>query len=168
MADPADERADVLAVEPETGERTEEPRHDHLGIADDAEGDGLRQRHGTAHREHVIAHAHLRRIAEADRRELARPVRLELDDGNVRERVCAHQFGLDLLAVPQRAEHPRRVPGHVMVRDQIAVLRDDRAAADLLHLHFASLGEFRRHHANADQRGPDPGDGCVHLRPQTR
>src|SRR5213076_2612682 len=43
MADPADERADVLAVEPETGERTEEPRHDHLGIADDPERDGLRQ-----------------------------------------------------------------------------------------------------------------------------
>ena len=66
MRNPADQRADVLAVQAQLRAGAVEPGHDHLGIADDAEGHGLREGHRAAHGEHGIAHAHRRGIAEGD------------------------------------------------------------------------------------------------------
>ena len=66
VPDPPHDRADVLAVE--RIRRTERLRHDHLRVADDALGDRLRQRERAAHREHRLARAQLRRVAELRRR----------------------------------------------------------------------------------------------------
>ena len=163
MREPADQPADVFAIEAELAAGAPEPRNDHLGVAHDAERDRLRKRHRAAHRQHVIADAHFHRIAEAGRRELARLFRFQFDDRNVRQRIGADQFGLDLFAVRQRAEHPLAVAGDVMIGDDVTVLRDDRAAADLLQLDLAPFAVFDGDHPDAHQRGPHLFDGDVHL-----
>ena len=60
MADPAHQRPDILAVESKAPEGAEQPRHDHLDIADDAQRNRLRQGHGAADGEHGIADVDLR------------------------------------------------------------------------------------------------------------
>ena len=55
VADPADDRPDILAVERHPVERPEHARHDHLGVADDAHRDRLGERERTAQRQHAFA-----------------------------------------------------------------------------------------------------------------
>ena len=87
----------------------------------------------------------------------------ELDDGDVGEGVGADEVGLDLLAVPERAEHAGGMAGDVVVGDDEAVLGDDRAAADALHLDLAPLAVIGGDDADADEGGADMGDGGIHL-----
>ena len=168
MPDPADQAADIFTVQPELSVSAPEPRHGHLRVADDAQGDRLRKGHRAAHRQHGIPHPHRRRIPKCRRLKLARLVRLQPDDGNVRERIRAHEFGFDFFPVPQRAKHPFGVPRHVMVGDDIPVLCDDRPAANFLHLHLASLAVFRRDHADANESRSDLRDGRIDPGAQVR
>ncbi len=165
MADPAHQRADVFAVQPQLPPAAKEARHDHLCVADDAQRDRLRERHRTAHRQNVIANSQQRRITERGRRELALRGGLQLDYGNVGQGIGADQFGFDFLAVPEGAKHPRRVPGDVVICDDVTVLGDDRAAADLLHFDFAAIAIFGGNDTDAHERLPDLADGGIHLRP---
>ena len=87
---------------------------------------------------------------------------------NIRQRVGADQFGLDLLAVPQGAEHARGMTGDVVVGDNVTFLGDDRPAADSLHFDFAPLAIIGGDHANPHQGRLDSRNSRINLRPQRR
>ena len=147
----------------------EQARHDHLGIADDAERDGLGEGHRAAHGQDRIADASLSTNRRRWRsRNVAWFVRAELDHGDIRQRVGADQFGLDFLAVREGANDAGGMPGHVMVGDQKTVLGDDGAAADGLLLDFAPIAEVGGNHLDPHQGGADMCDGGIHLRWRAR
>ena len=166
VPDPTNQRADVFAVQPEAPGQPQEPGHGHLGIADDAQRNRLGQRHGAAHSQHVFAHLDLRGIPELGGLELDRVIGFELEDRNVRERVGADQFGLDLLPVPQGAEDAGGMAGDMVVGDEVSVLGNDRPAADGLHFDFAPLAVFGGDDANPHQGRFDLGNRRINLRPQ--
>ena len=168
VSNPPHQRADVFTVQLEAGKRSKEPRHNHLGVADDAQRDRLRQSHRTAHCQHVVAHPHFGGITEPGGSEVAGFFGLQFENGDVGERVRAHEFRFDFLVARQGVEHPYAVPGHMVVGDQITVLGDDRPAADGLHFHLAPFVVLGRHDLNAHEGRLHPGDGQIDLRPQTR
>ena len=167
VPEPAHQQPDVLSVELHPAEGSEKSRHHHLVVADDAQGDRLREGHRAAHRQHVVADPHLAGVAEDRHRKHRRGAGFELDDRDVGERIGAHQLGFEVLAVGQGAEEPGAMSGHMMIGDQMAFLADNRAAADALLFLFASFAVVSGHHLNPDERGLDSAHGSVHRRAQT-
>ncbi len=162
VADPADERADVFAVEgePRGGERF---RHDHFDVADDAEGDGLRHGQRATHGQDRIADAHRVRVAKVDGGEFAFGVGLQFQDGDVGERVGTDEVGGDFLVTGEDDDEAGGVSGDVVIGDDVAFLADDDAAAAAFELHLAALIILRGDNLDADQRGFDAGDRLVDL-----
>ena len=130
VADPADDRADILAVERHAVEGPEQLRHDHLGVADDAHRHRLRQRERAAERQHAIADAGaLRASPKLRHRKPPRRRRLQLQHRDVGQRIGADQLRRDLLARRQRADD-RLACGPPRGGSSRRALRgDDRAAA---------------------------------------
>src|SRR5262245_56115137 len=62
MSNPADQPADILAIQ--THLTAEHSRHDHFHITDNAKSHRLRKGHGTPHRQHGISHNQFGGIAK--------------------------------------------------------------------------------------------------------
>ena len=163
VPDPADQRADILAVQLEAPGRPPEPGHGHLGVADDAERDRLGESHGAPHSQHVFAHLYLRGIPELGGLKHDRVLRFEFEDRDVRQGVGADQFGLDFLPVPQGAEDARGVAGDMVVGDEVSVPGNDRPAADRLHFDFAPLAVIGGDDADSHEGRFDFGNGRINL-----
>jgi hypothetical protein len=152
VGQPAHDRADVLAVQHEAAVPA---RQGEGGVADDPLGDALRQGQRAAHRQDGIADLQGVRIAPGDEGELARFLRLQLQDGHVAHGVGADQARGDLLAVAHGADQAHGVAGDVMVGDDVAVGADDEAAAAGLAFALAAVAVVGIDDVDADQRRED-------------
>ena len=155
VADPPHDRSDVLAVERHAVEGPEHARHDHLGVADDPHRHRLREGERTAERQHAVADLELRDVAERRDGKRARRRRAQPQHGDVRQRVGADEFRRNLLAVRERAHDRAGAAGDVVVRDDVAFRRDDRAAARRLALELAAVLVVDRDDVDPDQAGGD-------------
>ena len=165
VPDPADDPAHVLAVQAERS--LHRLGHNHPHVADDAAGDRLGDGHRATHRQHHVADLQFARIAPGGSGQrplggLAR-VELQLQHGQIAQRIGADQVGLDLLAVGQRTGDPHSVAGHVVIGDDVSVRGDDGSAAGCpLPLHPPAAG-FLRYNIYTDQRRIDFLDGRFDL-----
>ena len=78
-------------------------------------------------------------IAEVRHRERARLGRLQLEDGDVRERVGPDELRRNLLSRRERADDRACLSRHVMVRQHVAVGGDDGSAARRLPLDLTAF-----------------------------
>jgi hypothetical protein len=153
VADPANERADVLAVELHLA------RHDECEVADDAGGDRLRQAERAAHGEHRLAQRERRRVAEGRGGERRRAAAAQLDDREVGQRIGADEVGVELPAVGERRAHAACAAGHVVVRQDVSFGGDDEAAAARFAPHLAAPVGVAEDHGEADERRAHGGNG---------
>jgi hypothetical protein len=159
VPDPAHDRPDVLAVERHAVERPEHARHDHLGVADDAHRDRLRQGERTAEGEHAVADLERGDVAEGGDGKFARRRRPQPEDSDVREGVGPYELGGDLFAVGERAGNRARASRDVMVGNHQPFRRDDRAAARGLALELPAVLKVDRDDMDPNEAGRDPGQG---------
>ena len=87
----------------------------------------------------------------------------QAEHGDVRQRIGADELGGNLFAVGERAGDRARAPGDVMVGDDVAVRRDDGAAARRLALELAAVLKVDRDDVDADQARRDFGEGRLDL-----
>src|SRR5512139_285748 len=132
MANPPDERSDVFAIEFHSAARTEHAWHDHFGVAQNAQGHRLGKRHRAAHGKNRVPDAYLAGISPFGEFEGSRLGRLKLQHSHVCESVSSDENSLDLFTVPEGADHACAMAGDMMVCHQVALLRNDHAAANSL------------------------------------
>ena len=119
--------------------------------ADDAARDReLEVAEGTAEGQHGLAGMQLGRVAPGNAGQV---VRVDLDDGEVVELVHAHQLGGEDAAVVERDANLRCAVHHVVVGDDVAVGRDDDAAADAVLESAAAVSCLARRSRTAARQG---------------
>ena len=95
--------------------------------ADDSHGDGLADAERIANRQSIVAHLHLGGITDGDGGEIAA---FDLQHGDVRLGIGAHDLGLQLALVGERDADVRGAVDDVVVRQDVAVRADDDAGAE--------------------------------------
>ena len=97
------------------------------GAADDAGGRGVRETERRADRQHPLAGLELRRIADADDRQIG--LRVDLDDGDIGARVGADHLRGKFATVGEAYRDFVGFGDHVRVGEDVAVLAHDEARA---------------------------------------
>lgn len=80
--------------------------------------------------------------------------RIQLNHGDVGERVAADEFRFDLLAVGKRAGNPDCIGRDVMIRHNVTIRRNNHAAAVTFGFGFAPAACGCGHDVNPHQTGP--------------
>jgi hypothetical protein len=115
------------------------------------------ERERTAQRQDSIADFQPGHVAERRDGKSARGLRSQLQDGDIRQRIGADEFGGDFLATRQGAANRAGLAGDVMVRDDMPVGGDDGPAAGGFALQFTALLVVDRDDVN-------PNEARRHLR----
>ena len=118
--------------------------------ADDTGGDGVLQAEGVADGDHVVADLELARIAEGHGDQIRL---LCLQNRDIRAFVAADDFGAESAVVEQRDGDLAGVLDHVMIGDDVAVLRvDDDARSCALELALTRLRILRSVEESPEKR----------------
>lgn len=117
--------------------------------AHDSHRDCLAYAEGIADRNCVIADFHLRGIGNSDRRQIGR---IDLENGDIGLRVCAHNFCIELAFVAEHDSHFRGSVDNVVVGQDVTVRAHNDSGSQPF---FAVLGHSGRYPKTSATLAPE-------------